>query len=542
MLSNLTMNDSELPALSLGQRIEQDNFRGTIRYLGPVAGTKGDWIGVEWDDKDRGKHSGDHGGTQYFQCLIPGSGSFTRRSQKIAVGESLLSILIERYVKVEHNREDIYMDGKKVIMYDFDRVQERHKQLHLMKTIGLANTNVGCAGDFEQTHAACGALEDLDMTATLISTWQSVSEICAPLTQLTVLRLNRNRFMPLTEQPDFKSFQNIRCLALNRVYMSWKELELLEPSFPNLEILQFGFNFLKELGDSEEATIVSHQKVKGFENLKDLHIEGNAIQDWNQIMRLSHLPKLRSMEISDNKIDNVLAPEDSEDFKHLVNLRMNGNSMKDWTSFDRLGLYPSLKSIWVGADAVDTVTNTEEQASTKVDPRTMIIARMKGLEILNGSEILKKNRIDAELYYQKHVALSTVGMEADAVTALHPRFEQLCQIHGPPDVSDATRKATSDMLKDPITLVTKDSIRGPAKTMIQRNVLGTMTVKNLKNLIQKLVKIPSLRQELCFIVPDPDYAEKTITVKLSDDMRQISFYEIQDGAEVIVLNKAKHRI
>ena len=28
----------------------------------------GEWVGVEWDDANRGKHSGDHEGTKYFTC------------------------------------------------------------------------------------------------------------------------------------------------------------------------------------------------------------------------------------------------------------------------------------------------------------------------------------------------------------------------------------------------------------------------------------------------------------------------------------------
>ena len=164
------------------------------------------------------------------------------------------------------------------------------------------------------------------MTSTLISTWQDVADICAPLSKLGVLRLkyvclffvllvatsnpkkklilirklrfvSRNRFMPLTEQPHLgASFQNLRCLALNRVYMTWNEVELLEPSIPNLEMLQFGFNLLQELGkkaDDEDSSSlpVSQQKVKGFANLQDIHLEGNNFQDWNQILRLSRLPK-----------------------------------------------------------------------------------------------------------------------------------------------------------------------------------------------------------------------------------------------------------
>ena len=31
----------------------------------PISGV---WLGVEWDDPSRGKHSGDHDGVHYFTC------------------------------------------------------------------------------------------------------------------------------------------------------------------------------------------------------------------------------------------------------------------------------------------------------------------------------------------------------------------------------------------------------------------------------------------------------------------------------------------
>ena len=35
--------------------------------MGPVDGTEGEWLGVEWDREGRGKHDGTHKGTTYFQ-------------------------------------------------------------------------------------------------------------------------------------------------------------------------------------------------------------------------------------------------------------------------------------------------------------------------------------------------------------------------------------------------------------------------------------------------------------------------------------------
>ena len=53
--------------ISVGQRLQIDDFKATVLYVGPVEGQKGDWAGLEWDDHTRGKHDGSHGGKRYFK-------------------------------------------------------------------------------------------------------------------------------------------------------------------------------------------------------------------------------------------------------------------------------------------------------------------------------------------------------------------------------------------------------------------------------------------------------------------------------------------
>ncbi|KAF9432266.1 hypothetical protein BGZ76_011039 [Entomortierella beljakovae] len=532
------------PQLRIGQRIESEGFKGTVRYLGEVHSTKGEWIGVEWDDVERGKHSGEHKGTKYFDCLFPGAGSFTRHSPKINVGSTLVDILNERYVDLEKGSKDLYLGESniKVDIYDFERVKAYQKKLDLMEIVGLANTNVTSAADPEVTKTTCPAIKDLDLTATLISTWQDVSKICEPLEKLDVLRLSRNRFVTLVGQPSFgESFTRIRCLALNRVFMSWDQFAIIEPSMPNLKILQIGFNRFTELGETDPNTPIALQKVKGLVNLEDLHLEGNLFSDWNQLLRLSHLPKLKTLDLSENKIEKILGPQDENDFRTLVSIRLSDNLINDWLSMDQLGRYVTLKTIWVGNNPV-LKTPPQGQPVSGFDPRISCIVRMPFVELLNGSEVTKKNRIDAELYYLKQTALATKGMDDQTIQALHPRFEELCKIHGRPDTSDEFRKATSDILKDrliEINLVSKDKIDGPVKAAFKRNILGEMTVKNLKNLAQKLVKIPAMRQVLVFQTNDLDYKDVKVDVYLKDDLRQISYYDVKDGEEIIVLDKTK---
>lgn len=56
-----------LPAV--GTRLALSGYIGTIRYVGEVDGAGGIWLGVEWDDRNRGKHDGIKDGKRYFSCL-----------------------------------------------------------------------------------------------------------------------------------------------------------------------------------------------------------------------------------------------------------------------------------------------------------------------------------------------------------------------------------------------------------------------------------------------------------------------------------------
>ena len=51
-----------------GRRLSYSGALCTVRYCGPVKNTKGEWLGVEWDDASKGKHSGEHAGVKYFEC------------------------------------------------------------------------------------------------------------------------------------------------------------------------------------------------------------------------------------------------------------------------------------------------------------------------------------------------------------------------------------------------------------------------------------------------------------------------------------------
>lgn len=84
-------------AVHVGSRVHLQNERATVRYVGPVSGQEGSWVGVEWDDPCRGKHDGSTGGIKYFEtCSGPTAGSFIRL-EKLPAGLNVQQAVIQRY-------------------------------------------------------------------------------------------------------------------------------------------------------------------------------------------------------------------------------------------------------------------------------------------------------------------------------------------------------------------------------------------------------------------------------------------------------------
>ena len=138
----------------IGQRIldPADKARGTIKYLGTVDGTKGSWIGVEWDNPKRGKHDGSHNGKKYFETSTPTSGSFVRDT-KISKGVSLENAVEDRYgsspeadpEEIERLRRDINAPFLQLV--GFEKVNETQSDYAKLKTISVRDMGVSYAGN-----------------------------------------------------------------------------------------------------------------------------------------------------------------------------------------------------------------------------------------------------------------------------------------------------------------------------------------------------------------------------------------------------------
>lgn len=97
-MPHATAVDSSKPKLN--SRVQIGDCKATVKYVGEVKDQTGTWIGLEWDNPDRGKNDGSIGGSQYFRCQNPGAGSFLRQEKfasQAILGGDVLASLQERY-------------------------------------------------------------------------------------------------------------------------------------------------------------------------------------------------------------------------------------------------------------------------------------------------------------------------------------------------------------------------------------------------------------------------------------------------------------
>jgi tubulin-specific chaperone E len=211
-------SSEEDPPFHLGQRLSYEGALCTVRYRGVLPGTKGSWLGVEWDAEDRGKHDGTYNGIRYFHCLStsPTAGSFIRPSRTHDLPRSFLDALRFKYV-AEETKEDpfgtskavaggfvpsgsvIEISGKVVEEIGFERIRKQQAELQNLRIAlldGLRLSGVtrerhdpgAVAAAQEAVAQTCPQLVELDLGWNLLETWTDVAEICLPLQKLQVLK------------------------------------------------------------------------------------------------------------------------------------------------------------------------------------------------------------------------------------------------------------------------------------------------------------------------------------------------------------------
>ncbi|XP_028312417.1 tubulin-specific chaperone E [Gouania willdenowi] len=512
--------DSEVTMEAVGRRLSCDGELATVRYIGPVPPTTGLWLGVEWDNPDRGKHNGSHEGVQYFTCRHPTGGSFVRPT-KVSFGVDYLTALQQVY----HNdmemvkSEEIFI-GKRKLKW---RPCTKTRSFESLSSVLLDFCEVngpGVDGDIKTTTPN---VKWLDLSGSLLSNWVDVTDFAKQMDQLEGLQLSHNRLsLPLNPSAYSQHFCSLKHLILNKCALTWSQVLECAPMWPNLEELFLEGNHITEL----------QRPVQVLQSLRILSLASNPlVQD--SVNSLADLPRLELLNLSDTGL-SVIRFEDADSgsktvmFPALKKLVIDDNNITEWFVIDELAKLPSL---------IQLSCRRNQLMSSDKNPETaeqMLIAKLGQLEVLNSSKINPSDRRGAELDYLK--MFGEKWLKSRGASQLntqffhqHPRYQALIEKYGAPEEGEL-KKRESPMLKNKLIRITFVFPDDPDRKPIEKKLPELMLVQKVKGLLYRPIKVPAPDISLTYTSPKTVGAE----FEIHNDLQTLQFYSIKDGDQVLV--------
>ncbi|XP_044270967.1 tubulin-specific chaperone E [Tribolium madens] len=512
------MTNSQSP-YQIGDRVESGGFIGTVKYVGPIEGKSSIWLGIDWDNPERGKHDGSVNGVQYFTTRHPTSGSFIR-PEKVNYGKSALASIESRYGHIEDEFTAKINKQKQLLlqqnmnapfleMVGFDKVFNKQSDFTALRIVTLRGQGIKYVG--RGLGDTCPNIEELDISKNLLRSWGDVLELCGQLPRLQWLNVSEN----LLELPEtlIGGFPNVKTLICGCMELTWGHICRLGRVFPSLEEFRAPNNQICEVGSPEGV----------FTQLKLLDLEGNKIEFWTEICKLGGLPHLEQLILEDIGLRSIEFEGDSPKvavFSTLKKLCVVKNLINEWGSVAELNRLVSLENLRFSKNPI---TESEEPDTA----HQIIIAKIANLKILNGVEIETGERRGAEYDYIKKYGLEWLQVketdkEADFLKS-HNRYLELIQKYGELEESELVSKPK--IIKNTLvqlSLIFED-------VTIDKKVPLTITVQKLIVLTQKLFSL-SGRPHLVYA----SRSDPQIEITLEDEMKEIGVYSIQNGDKIIV--------
>lgn len=513
----------------VGRRVCCDGERGTVRYVGTVPPTAGLWLGVEWDNPDRGKHDGSHDGVRYFTCRHPTGGSFVR-PKKADFGIDFLTALKQRYeVEVQEvfGGEEVKISTKTVMMVGFEDVKQK-QSLENLTEVGLRRCKVSSSGPANEIRNTTPLAESLDLSGNLLSSWEVLAAITEQLDFLQVLQLSHNR-LSISSNPTSLSpaFSCLRVLSLNSCALTWSEVLYCAPMWHQLEELYLADNDITEL----------LRPVDVLQTLKVLDLSKNLILQ-ETLLEISHLTRLEKLNLSCTGLSvihfsDTPAGNKTSSFPALKTLLLDDNNISEWTVVNELEKLQSLVQL---SCRRNPVIQKEKNAETA---RQIFIARLSQLDLLNMHQIHADERKGAEIDFCKMFGsawLKSGGHRdpeknhpsAEFMTQ-HPRYLHLIHKYGAPDEGEL-KEQKPFALKNQLLTLTFVCPEDADKKPIEKKVPDSMIIQKVKGLLHRLLKLPGVEFRLTYTCSKMAGRE----IEIDNDLKPLQFYSVEDGDRILV--------
>uniref|UniRef100_A0A0N5AEQ6 Tubulin-specific chaperone E n=1 Tax=Syphacia muris TaxID=451379 RepID=A0A0N5AEQ6_9BILA len=401
--------------MELGCRVDVNGNRGTVKYIGLIDGHQGNWVGIEWDDCNRGKHDGSVAGKRYFVANGgPRSSSFVR-VENVIFGRRIDEEMLDRYaVKTEM---DYCKFGTEVDFVAMEETYGKQRDIYKLRCVLLDNMYVSFAPNPGSPHFLYCEDFRRNYMEPRLGSLQGLEVVQAPVFHLVV----------------------------NDCKIDHQTVFGILRFFPQLEYLYIGFNGINRF---ECSTIKC--------NLQLLDLEGNQIEDMSHISSLCAVESLTSLNLSNCGLKNIHF-DFPVGYVGLKELYIRNNCLSGWDWIDEVAKLPALIKLYVKG----TVSLDEEFGQ---NTRECIIAKLQRLQELDRCEISHIERRSAEILFLDKYGVGNIAPQ-------HQKdIERLKAIYGTSDQSQQPQlKSGMHLLKLKLEFNGKEiSCSLPVSTYVQK--------------------------------------------------------------------------
>jgi len=581
----------------VGNRIEVDKDKGTIRYVGPVATSKKattTWLGIEWDDANRGKNDGsvvtDDGTVHRYFTTDAGRASFIKPI-KANFGRDLLTVILDRF-SLDGLEDDLKEQQAisaesqyKIEFVGWDKSIRRQCNLAKKTSVNLEEHDVRYLdlNSLKELKQTVPEVEFMELRRNLITTFDSFAGLSCLAETLREINFSHNPLNVLNyktiralcdDQTGFKlTFPNLRGLFLNNcksdVFKPWQFVYILLKNgcLPKLGELQICCNNIKnfklpahvikndleanpnDFGEDESKMMQpdAQEIATLMPYLATLNIGENPLSSWDEISDVFGLcPNLTQFKCSYAELPGIRYKANT--FCKVSRVWMRNNKWTDVAVFDEFSKFPTLQQL-------NFIQNTFEDIHGFSTLRDLCIAKVPNLHVCNSSVINAKERHDAELFYLKWIAKQLAlnkeqsgdNNENDEESAESKQNEQaemerIEQLY--PRYIELTKKhgamsfnkqEAEKLMAITVTIKSMDPESITAKP-VEKKLPTAMTVAQLKMLCKRLFNLQPQHQRLMFRDGGGGFPED-----MDDDSKPLSFYNLKDGIEILMQSCDFHK-
>lgn len=513
----------------IGDRLQIGEHICTIRYIGTIAVWKDELtFGVEWDDPERGKHSGTLQGVKYFSTIKENAGSFVKYSKVTKTARLGFFDVIENvYGTPAEMDNEVQISSKNIEFLGFELLNDRNQQFNSLKIISLEKRSIYYTIHRSETMSTnfrkFNNLNSLNISYNLFSDFESVLQLLHMTPNLSTLNISGNKFRPDSFTSCEKTrFNNIKQLSVANCNLSIEDTKHILEHFPCLETLDISHNALSQLAVVPFDLPASLNKLLLTDNSLEALPQGYF--HWN----------INSLDLSSNKIrwvDMSLCEENGYKPSLIVSLDLSYNEIEDWDVVDNLNeLFPNLKSLRINGNPI-LVETPSENCKESVENNGVLflntLARFNDLDILDGSQLTVDIKNESELHFISELCSRNLTLSKDRTRWAY--FENKYSL-----TQKISKYLGISREHDTLTRgleVLRLNIQFHDKTNIPINILPNITIRYMKSIISRQIGISNEKFKILY-EPTKD---KDSRVEICRNFSLVSDLGMTDGSDIYVV-------